>query len=99
MQTRIEDSRNVTAVNHDDLCFLPERKACCRVQSAVIFGGLSRPVKGAGTISFIAAFLEVYPFDFTIRNRSFSAAIGGLWRAEADETENYTYAIALQSKT
>lgn len=26
-------------------------------------------------------------------------AIGGVWRAEADETENYTYAIALQIDT
>ncbi len=24
-----------------------------------------------------------------------NALIGGVWRAEADETENYTYAIAL----
>jgi hypothetical protein len=52
-------------------------------------------VRGAGTTDLIATIFEGYPFDFAVRNGSFSAVIGGLWRAENDETENYVYAIAL----
>jgi len=39
----------------------------------------------------------IYQIDNKENNRSICAAIGGVWRAEAEETENYTYAIALET--
>ena len=39
----------------------------------------------------------IYQIDNKENNRSICAAIGGVWRAEDEESENYIYAIALQN--